>query len=332
MLPLDGSMVKEGDVVAEIDGQNVKDHLDDVEAQVNQSELDLRRVRADQRARREQMEQTVREAKAQLEKAQQDMKALAVKTDIQREQMKLALEEAELNYKVMQSQLTLLDERQAAEWRIAELGQESQIRHRDRHRHDLERMTMRAPRTGQLVLRSLMRNGEQTQIRVGDEVAAGMAIAKIVDLSSMQVEASISQTECELVKLGQKAVVRFDAYPGLALDGKVEAVGTMASSGRRVNYYVRRVPVRIAIDAADTRVLPDLTASADVVLEEQDDALVIPREAVQESGGKSVVMVKQGESVAPREVELGITGNTVVSVLSGLREGEQVAVQGVERN
>jgi multidrug efflux pump subunit AcrA (membrane-fusion protein) len=330
-LPANGSMVKEGDVVAEIDGQNVKDHLDDIEAQVNQSELDLRRVRATQAARREQMEQTVREAKAQLEKAQQDIRALSVKTDIQREQLKLALEEAELNFNVMQSQLTLLDERQAAEWRIAELGQESQIRHRDRHRHDLERMTMRAPRNGQLVLRSLMRNGEQTQIRVGDEVAAGMAIAKIVDLSSMQVEASISQTECELVKLGQKAVIRFDAYPGLALDGKVEAVGTMASSGRRVNYYVRRVPVRIAIDAADTRVLPDLTASADVVLEQQDDALVIPREAVQESGGKSVVMVKQGESVAPREVELGIAGNTVVSVLSGLREGEQVAV-GMERN
>src|SRR5262249_11586137 len=157
-------------------------------------------------------------------------------------------------------------------------------------------------------------------------------IAKIVDLSSMQVEASVSQTDSELVKLGQKAVIRFDAYPGLELGGKVEAVGTMASSGRRVNYYVRRVPVRIAIEAADARVLPDLTASADVVLEEQDAALVIPREAVQESGGKSVVLVKQGESVVPREVEIGMAGNTLVSVISGLHEGEHVAVQGMERN
>jgi multidrug efflux pump subunit AcrA (membrane-fusion protein) len=331
-LPSNGSIVKEGDVVAQIDGQNVQDHLDDVEAQVQQIELDLRRVRANQQARREAMEQDVRQARAQWDKAQQDIRALSVKTEIQREQLKLALEEAELNFKMVQSQLSLLDERQAAEWRIAELGQEGQIRHRNRHRHDLERMTMRASRSGQVVLRSLMRNGEQTQVRVGDEVAAGMAIAKIVDLSSMQVEGSISQTDSELVKLGQKAVIRFDAYPGLELGGKIEAVGTMAASGRRVNYYVRRVPVRIAIQAPDPRVLPDLTASADVVLQEQDDALVIPREAVQESGGKSVVLVKQGESVVPREVEIGMSGNTLVSVISGLHEGEQVAVQGMEKN
>src|SRR4051794_19664278 len=252
-LSANGSMVKEGEVVAQIDGQNVQDHLDDVESQVNQVELDMRRVRALQQSRREAMEQDVRAAKAQWESAIQDMKAVAVKSDIQKEQLKLALEEAELKYKEIQGELSLLDQRQAAEWRIAELGQEGQIRHRNRHRTDLARFTIRTPRSGQLVLRSLYRNGEQTQIRLGDEVAAGMAIAKVVDLSSMQLDASISQTEAEMVKLGQKALIKFDAYPGLELGGKVEAVGMMASSGRRTNYYVRRVPVRIAIEAADSR-------------------------------------------------------------------------------
>jgi multidrug efflux pump subunit AcrA (membrane-fusion protein) len=154
-----------------------------------------------------------------------------------------------------------------------------------------------------------------------------MAFAKVVDLSSMQVDASISQTDSEIVRLGQKAVIRFDAYPGLELGGKVEAVGMMAGGGRRVSYFVRRVPVRIAIEGSDSRVLPDLTASADVVVGEQEDALLIPREAVQESGGKSVVMVKQGENVVPREVEIGGYGSTLVSVVSGLQEGEHVALQ-----
>jgi len=231
-----------------------------------------------------------------------------------------------LKYKEIQGELSLLDQRQAAEWRIAELGQEGQIRHRNRHRTDLARFTIRTPRSGQLVLRSLYRNGEQTQIRLGDEVAAGMAIAKVVDLSSMQLDASISQTEAEMVKLGQKALIKFDAYPGLELGGKVEAVGMMASSGRRTNYYVRRVPVRIAIEGADSRVLPDLTASADVVLAEQDDALLIPREAVQENGGKTVVMVKQGETVAAREVEIAGYSNIMASVRSGLQAGDEVAV------
>jgi HlyD family secretion protein len=325
-----GGMVKEGDLVAKIDGQSVQDHLDDVESMVLQVELDMRSLRARQDARREAMEQEVRVAKARLEKAQQDIKAAPAKTEIQREQLRLALEEAQLSYEQTQSELALLNERQAAEWRIAELGKEAQVRHRGRHRVDLDRFNIRAPRKGQVILRSINRNGEQTQVRVGDEVFPGMVFMKVVDLSQMQVDGYISQTDSELVRLGQKAVVRFDAYPGLILDAKVEAVGMMASSNRRVNYNVRRVPVRIALDSTDPRVIPDLTANADVVIADQDDVILIPREAVQEAGGKSVVMVKQGESVVPREVEIGGYSNTQASVTAGLQEGDQVAV-GMDR-
>jgi multidrug efflux pump subunit AcrA (membrane-fusion protein) len=325
-LAANGSFVKEGDVVAEIDGQAVKDHLDDVQAMVDQTDLDLRRVQAQQQARREAMEQSVRAAKAMWDKAKLDMKALSVKSAIQAEQLKLALEEAQANYEEVHGELDLLNERQAAEWRIAELGQESQVRHRNRHRADLGRFTVRAPRGGQVVLRSLFRNGEQTQVRLGDQVSPGMVFMKVVDLKSLHVEGAINQTEAEMVRLGQKAVVRFDAYPTVQLDGKVEAVGTMAGYNRRPNYYVRSVPVRIAFDSPDPRVIPDLTANADVVVGEDEDALLIPREAVQESGGKAIVMVKEGETVVPREVALGAYSNTQVSVIAGLHPGDQVAI------
>ena len=108
-LATNGGRVKEGDVIAQIDGQAVKDHLDDVESQVAQVELDMRSLRARQDSRREAMEQEVRVAKAVLEKAQQDMKAVAVKTEIQREQLRLALEEAQLSYQQTQSELALAE-------------------------------------------------------------------------------------------------------------------------------------------------------------------------------------------------------------------------------
>ena len=106
----------------------------------------------------------------------------------------------------------------------------------------------------------------------------------------------------------------------------VEAVGTLAVSGRRINYWVRQVPVRITIEGHDTRVIPDLTASADVVLAEQDDAILIPREAVQETDGKTIVYVKQGDNVVPREIELGASSYTQVSVSSGLQAGDEIAI------
>src|SRR5438270_7348386 len=112
LIPLatNGGMVKEGDLVAKIDGQSVQDHLDDVESMVVQVELDMRSLRARQDSRREAMEQEVRVAKAGFEKAQQDIKAVAVKTEIQREQLKLALEEAQLTYEQTKSELALLSE------------------------------------------------------------------------------------------------------------------------------------------------------------------------------------------------------------------------------
>jgi HlyD family secretion protein len=325
-LATNGGVVKEGDVLAEIDGQSVKDHLDDVQAMVGQSALDMRRVRAQQLSRHEAMEQQIRAAKAEWEKAQQDIKSSNVRSDIDKEKLRLAVEETELKYRQLATQLPLLDERQAAEWRLAELSQGNQLRHLGRHKTDLDRFTIRAPRDGQVILRSLYRNGEQTQVRLGDEVYPGMVFMKVVNLKNLQVEGSVNQSDAELVHLGQKATIHFDAYPGITVDGTVQSVGTMAGYNRRPNYYVRSVPIRIAVENTDPRVIPDLTANADVVIGEQDNAILIPREAVQETGGKSIVMVKQGDNVAPREVTLGAFSNTQVSVLSGLNEGDEVAI------
>src|SRR5262249_12827033 len=156
--------IKEGEVLAQLETQSIKDHLDDVDAMVRQSELDLLRLRAYQLARHESMEQQIRVAKANWDKAREDMKTASVKSEIQREQLKLLLEEHELNYKEMVGELVLLDERQTAERSIAELQHEGQIRHRNRHRTDLERFSIRSPRAGQVVLRTInKRNGEQTQ-------------------------------------------------------------------------------------------------------------------------------------------------------------------------
>jgi HlyD family secretion protein len=237
------------------------------------------------------------------------------------------VEEAQANYKEILGELPLLEERQAAEWRLAEMNQEYQIRHRDRHRHDLDRFTVRAPRDGQVILKTIYRHGEPGQVQLGDQLAPGQPFMRVVDLSSMQVDAAISEADAELVRLGQKATVRFNAYPNLVLDGRVEAVGTLAVSGRRISYWVRTIPVRISIEGSDPRVIPDLTASADVVVAEQDNTLLIPREALQETGGKTMVYVMDGENVTPREIEVGAYSNTQVSVISGLQEGEQIAIR-----
>jgi len=326
-LPDSGSEVKKGEVVARIDGTSVKDHLVDVEAQVSQGNLDLQRVKAYQDATMEWMRQRARAARGAFEKAQQEIRALPAKTSIDQELLKLSLSEAQATAEERERQVDLAMESQAAGMRVAELNQEGNVRHLNRHKVDWARLTITTPMAGTVIMRPINRHGEQFQTQIGDVVTPGQPFMRVVETGSMRMDATMNQAESELVRIGQRARIRFDAYPDIELDGTVVAVGTIATGGRRVNYFVRRVPVRIAIDGQDPRVLPDLTASADVVLaESDDDSLIVPRQAVQDEDGKSVVYVRQAGLFTAREVETGLASNTEIAV-KGLQAGDEVALQ-----
>jgi len=148
-----------------------------------------------------------------------------------------------------------------------------------------------------------------------------------VDPKSMQLDAMMSQAESETVRLGQRATVHFDAFPEIVIQGHVQAVGAFAMGGRRLNYYVRRIPVRVKLENADSRVIPDLSASADLVTAEPSEGLIVPREALGEAEGKPVVYVKEGDSFLAHPVEIATSTNTQVAVISGIAEGQEVALQ-----
>jgi hypothetical protein len=88
------------------------------------------------------------------------------------------------------------------------------------------------------------------------------------------------------------------------------------------------VPVRVAILGQDPRVIPDLSAAADVVLGEEPDKLLVPREAVYEEGARKVVYVKQADRFVGREVTVE-GGNNVQSAIrgAGVKAGDEVALQ-----
>ncbi len=322
-----GTRVRKGEVIAKIDGRAVQDHLDDVEAQVNQSAMDLVKLAADHEAETEAARQAVRVAKAGVDTAEQDMLALDVKSRIDQEELKLSLEEAKATYADALRELPLVAEREHAEMRVSEINQEEQVSHRNRHRVDIERFTIHSPIDGIAVLKTIQRQGLTAQVRQGDQLWPGQPFMRVVDLSGMYVDANVNQTDIQMLHLGQPATIQFDAYPGMVMHGKVESVGALAVAAGRDNQWVHSIPVRISIDGNDPRLFPDLTASADVLVSEHPGGLLVPREAVHEDRGKPLVYVKQGDTISPREVEIGAYGATEVSVISGLAEGDQVALQ-----
>jgi hypothetical protein len=321
-----GSSVKKGEVVAEIDAQSMKDHVDDIATQIEQAASDVIKRKAEQAINWANLEQNIRATRAQLEKAKLDASASEVRTTIDVELLKLSIDELEATLKQQMADLPSQTIANAAEIRILEITKERHARHRGRHVHDIERFTIQAPINGLAVMQTIWRGNEMGQIQQGDQVFPGQPFMQIVDTGTMQVQATASQVESDEMRIGQSAVVAFDAFPQLTLKAKVASIGAIAVAGRNANNFLRTVPVYLSILDHDNRVIPDLSTASNIAVSQGQDALLVPREAVASKDGKWFVTVKAGALFTLREVKTGISDNLHVVVLQGVQEGEEIAL------
>jgi multidrug efflux pump subunit AcrA (membrane-fusion protein) len=322
-----GSRVKKGDMLAQIDMKAVEDHIDDVKDDVEKAQSDIRKRQAEQSIDTENLEQNIRVAKAQLEKSRLDQKGGETKTPIDQELLKLAVEEAEAAYQQALADVEHKKVSQAADVKILGFTKRRHEEHLGRHTSDVDRYSMRASMDGLAVVQQTFRGSDWNLIQQGDQVMAGQLFLKVVRPDRMQVEASINQSESDLFRLGQRCKILFDAFPGMSFQGKVFSIGAMATSGPRQNYYIRNVPIKIAIDGVDPRLIPDLSASVDVLVAEEKSAKQVPLAAIQMDNGKEVVFVKNGNKFERREVQLGLRNGTHAAVVAGLEDGEEVAIE-----
>ncbi len=153
---------------------------------------------------------------------------------------------------------------------------------------------------------------------------------QIVDPSSMLVSASVNQADSELIRIGAKAHLKFDAYPGLELPGRVISVGAVPRSGGMRGDFMKEIPVYLKIEKMDARVIPDLSVSADVVISSEADGVIVPLESVfweEGTPAKPFVYVRTAKGFERRPVELGLTNYIKARVVQGLKAGEPVALE-----
>src|SRR5205809_1781083 len=136
-LPPSGSVVKKGDLVAQIDTQAMKDHLDDLDAQIAQSQADIKRRKAEIAVNWENLQQSVREAKAKLDTVKLDASASEVRTTIDAEQLKLSVEEAAATYQEQLKDLASRKVSDTADLRVLEITLEKTVHERERDKSDI---------------------------------------------------------------------------------------------------------------------------------------------------------------------------------------------------
>jgi multidrug efflux pump subunit AcrA (membrane-fusion protein) len=322
-----GTHVKAGDVVVEFDPENQLQRVDDYEDSVVQLRNSIRKMMANLAATKEAHEQKVRAAQADWQKALLDARTVPVRTQIDAEKMRLTAEEMELQFQRLTAQRPLVEESQRASIRDAELSLQKSALELERARNNLKRMSMTAPIDGIVVMASLAVNGELRQIRDGDPVSAGQPVLHIVDTGSMVLNATANQVDAQRMRLGMRAAVSLDAYPEVAIPASVVGIGAMARLSTFRASYVGELPVRLRIHGRDSRLLPDLTGSAEIVLNSEHNILLAPRQAVFSDGGKHFVFTRQGQGWSRKEVVTGLENATHVAIRAGLDPGAILALR-----
>ena len=136
------------------------------------------------------------------------------------------------------------------------------------------------------------------------------------------VSINVDELDITSVKTGQTAKIMLDAIEGEEFEGTITSVSSEASSGSSSAKY----PVEITFDKTDDMRI-GMTASASISIDEAEDAVLIPVDALQEKGGKTFVYTKKdsdGNLSGEVEVETGLSNGNKVEITSGLESGDTV--------
>ena len=149
----------------------------------------------------------------------------------------------------------------------------------------------------------------------------GEALYQIADLSTVWVMADVFEQDIALVKTGQKATVKINAYPDQVWAAQVSYVYPTLKT------ETRTVQVRFELANPGLRLKPGMFAQVELLAPARTAQVTVPVSAVIDSGTRQVVLVQRGVGrFEPREVRLGERNDDYVQVLQGVSAGEEVVV------
>jgi HlyD family secretion protein len=316
-----GDTVKKGQLLAELDKQQIL-------AQVNQQKASLEAAEANARAAEAELERSKYDAegpdipmlKRAYERAQQMAKDGVVSAS--------ALDDAQKNYElaVNKQQLGKANVISAAAKMRQAQAQVSQSKAQlEEKQEEYRNSSILAPIDGVVLSRD---------VEVGDAVSSILVLGSsatlvmtLGDTREVYVKGKVDESDIGKVYLNQPARIKVESYKDRTFSGKVTKISPMGVEKDNVTTF----EVRVSIDNSKGELKSQMTANAEIILEEHQGVLIIPEASlIYDKDRKASVEIadpsgKDGKKKIP--VTVGISNGSKTELLSGLKEGQQVVLQ-----
>lgn len=326
-----GQPVKEGETVIKFDSSTSAQQLGQKEAALNQAQATLDQELAQAKVISEQDTSDLADTKFNVEKARLEASKTEIVSAIQGEENKIDLSMAEEKLKVQQATVDLHDASEKS--KIASL-----TRLRDQAANEVKitktriaEMEVKAPNSGIVVYLPNYSQGwvNAKPFKAGDQAGAGQQIAEIPDLSTLEMDAKVEETDRGRITNAESARIRIDALPELNIVAKLSQISPLAEQSfdwpptRSFHAYA-------SIEKPDARLRPDMNGGMDVIVDRIPNAISIPANALFTRNGKPIVYLAKNGHYTPAEVEI-LARNPDEIAIKGIPAGSTVTLVDVER-
>jgi HlyD family secretion protein len=326
-----GETAKQGDPIIRFDSSSAEQQLQQKEAALKQAEATLDQAVAQARITAEQDKSDLADAGFTVERARLEASKQEIVSRIQGEESKIDYGVAQQKLKVQEAAVALHAASDRA--KIASL-----TRLRDQAQADVDvtksriaQMEIKSPITGFLSYVSNYSQGwmNAKPFKVGDNVFAGMQLADIPDLTTLQLDGKVEEIDRGRISVQQDVRVRIDSLPELTIPAKIAQISLLAEQSNDFP-PTRSFRAYAPIPRPDPRLRPGMNGGMDIILNRIPNAISIPAKALFTHAGKPTVYLQTSSDYRRVEVQVQARNPDEVAV-TGLPAGSLVALVDVQK-
>lgn len=239
------------------------------------------------------------------------------------EQMQMALERTDRSAKA-----AVVKAEANAAAKEAEYNRE--VDKRDRLKDQIAKCKLTAPVEGMVVYSTTGKaswRGNEQPLAEGVEIRERQELIYLPTASAMQAEVKVHESSLDKIAIGMPVRVSIDAVPGKSFSGKVSKISPLPD-GQSIwmNPDLKVYATNIELDGSLADVRTGMTCRAEILVDHYPEAMYVPVQSVVRVGGKPTVYVRQNGEFVPRPVEVGLSNNRMVRLVSGVDAGETVSL------
>jgi HlyD family secretion protein len=325
----EGALIRQGERVVEFDSSSLVSQKTEAERRLAEAKLKIDKQKADLEAQRCDLLNSAAQAESSLKVSDlygKISKDLLPGNTYQ--QYQVNLDKAKLSLQKAKEQLANFETTYASQMALVEISRDQAEVDLKKIDNDLARLSVNAPQDGIVIYGDNWASNRK--IQVGDNLFPRMPVVTIPDLTSMQVVGFVYDTELSSLAVGMRCEFGLDALPGNHRQGVIASITSVAS---RKGFATQQKVFRAVIqpDKVDLTVMkPGMTAHVEIAIKLAADTMTAPREyfGLDEGRRYYVMARKDPRKVEKKYVELGLFGDRMVQILSGVDIGDElVAVQ-----